>query len=59
MVYELTAAERRAALDELDAILAAGWLQTRIAARFPLEQVVAAHEAVEQGADGNVVIEMP
>lgn len=59
VVYELTAAERRAALDELDAILAAGWLQTRIAARFPLEQVVAAHEAVEQGADGNVVIEMP
>lgn len=56
LVYELTSEDRRAALADLDALLRKGGLVTRIAARFTLDQAVAAHEAVEQGAAGNVVI---
>ncbi|WP_341703832.1 zinc-binding dehydrogenase [Ferrovibrio sp.] len=59
VVYELTPAERRAALADLDALLAAQALATRIAARFALADIATAHEAVEQGAAGNVVIEIP
>jgi NADPH2:quinone reductase len=58
VVYDLKPEDRRAAIAELDALLAKGGLQTRIAARFPLAQIVQAHEAVEQGAAGNVVIEI-
>ncbi len=58
VVYELTPEDRRAAIAELEALLAKAVLQTRIAARFPLAQIAQAHEAVEQGADGNVVIEI-
>lgn len=40
-----------------------GWLETHqlrhyIARRFPLEEAVAAHEAVERGAIGNVILEV-
>jgi NADPH2:quinone reductase len=59
LVYELTAEDRRAALADLDGLLQKKALVTRIAARFPLDRIVAAHEAVEQGAPGNVVLEMP
>lgn len=59
LVYELRAADRQAILAELDALLQTKTLVTRIAARFSLDQIAAAHEAVEQGAPGNVVIEMP
>ena len=58
VVYELLPADRAAALADLDTLLQFGGLTTRIAARFPLDQVVAAHEAVEAGAAGNVVIEI-
>jgi NADPH2:quinone reductase len=58
VVYELTAEDRRAAIADLAAILQAGKLVTRIAATFPLAQIVQAHEAVEQGAAGNVVLEI-
>lgn len=58
VVYELTPEDRRAALADLAAILQAGRLVTRIAAKFPLSAIVQAHEAVEQGATGNVVIEI-
>lgn len=58
VVYELTDADRRAALADLAEILKTGKLVTRIAARFPLAQIVQAHEAVEQGAAGNVVLEI-
>lgn len=59
LVYELRAADRQAILAELDSLLQTKTLVTRIAARFSLDQIAAAHEAVEQGAPGNVVIEMP
>lgn len=56
-VYELTAAERAAALGAITRSLEAGRLINNIAATYPLAEIVAAHEAVEQGkALGNVVV---
>lgn len=59
VVYELQAEDRRAALSDLEMLLEMRALHTRIAQVFPLDAAVAAHEAVEQGAAGNVVIEIP
>ncbi|PJI43903.1 NADPH:quinone reductase [Ferrovibrio sp.] len=58
VVYELQAADRYAAIAELGVLLQQTALKTKIAARYALEQIVAAHEAVEQGAFGNVVLEI-
>ena len=58
VVYELQPADRFAAIAELGVLLQQTALATRIAARYPLAQIVAAHEAVEQGAFGNVVLEI-
>ena len=52
LVYELRQEERSAAVTELT------WMHT-IGARFPLDDIAAAHEAVEGGkVIGNVVVEM-
>ncbi|MEK9969812.1 MAG: NADPH:quinone reductase [Ferrovibrio sp.] len=58
VVYELLPTDRQAAIDELALLLQKNALKTMIAARFPLDQIVAAHEAVEKGAFGNVVLEI-
>lgn len=59
VVYELTADERAAALAEAERLLASGRLLHTVAARFPLDEAAAAHEAVEAGkVIGNVVLEM-
>jgi len=59
VVYELPEAVRRAAIDEVTEMLDAGLLQHSIAARFPLERIAAAHEAVEGGrVIGHVVIDL-
>ncbi len=56
-VYELTAAERAAALTEIARLLNANKLIHNVALTLPLAEIVAAHEAVEQGkAMGNVVV---
>jgi NADPH:quinone reductase len=56
-VYELTPAERAAALSAITHSLEAGRLITNIGATFPLAQTIAAHEAVESGKVlGNVVV---
>jgi NADPH2:quinone reductase len=58
-VYELTAAEREAAIRAITAMTEARWLIHNVAQTFALDDIVAAHEAVEQGkASGNVVIAM-
>ena len=58
-VYELDAAERAAALAAIERTAAAGTLITNIGARFPLDEIVTAHEAVEQGKVlGNVVVQI-
>ncbi|HEX3503360.1 MAG TPA: NADPH:quinone reductase [Xanthobacteraceae bacterium] len=56
-VYELTAAEREAALGAISRALEAGTLINNVAATFPLAESIAAHETVEQGKVlGNVVV---
>lgn len=57
VVYNLTEADRTAAIGQVHAWLAAGALQHNIALRLPLECVAQAHEAVESGGvTGNVVL---
>lgn len=59
LVYELLPEERAAVLAELNTLLAGGKLKHTIAARFPLDRIVEAHEAVEQGKlIGNVVLDL-
>jgi len=57
IVYHLADAERATAAAALQRLLTTGRLQTRIAARLPLEQIAQAHEMIEQGrATGNVLL---
>jgi NADPH2:quinone reductase len=58
IVYELRAAERAAAIAGIDAMLRANSLDHGEIRRFSLHDVAAAHEAVEQGSLGNVVLEI-
>jgi NADPH2:quinone reductase len=56
-VYELDTAERAAALAGIEHALETGGLITNVGTTFPLANIVAAHEAVEQGKVlGNVVV---
>ena len=56
-VYELTQAERDAAVGAINRMLEAGTLINNVALTLPLNDIVAAHEAVEQGrTPGNVVV---
>jgi NADPH2:quinone reductase len=57
IVYMLTADERTRAIGALDAMMLAGTLQHHIGERFPLDRIVEAHEAVEAGSNGNVIVE--
>ena len=58
-VYELTAAERAAAIKAIIEMVEARRLIHNVARVFPLDDIIAAHEAVEQGrATGNVVLAM-
>ncbi len=58
LVYELSLQERETAIAELSAMLEAGTLRHTIGARYPLDDIAAAHEAVEAGRIlGNVIIE--
>lgn len=59
LVYELTQEERTAAITQLGKMLAGGELKHAIGARFPLRDIAAAHEAVEEGkVNGNVVLDI-
>jgi len=59
IVYELTAAERAAAVGAINDGLEGGWLKNRVAQpTFKLADMVAAHEAVEKGTLGNVVVSL-
>jgi NADPH:quinone reductase len=58
-VYELTPAERAAALAMIALMQETRGLLHNVAATFPLDGIVVAHEAVEQGRmPGNVVVAM-
>ena len=57
LVYELDAAERAAALAGIAE--ASSWLKHRIAQpTYTLDDIAAAHEAVERGSLGNVVVKL-
>jgi NADPH2:quinone reductase len=58
-VYELTAAERAAAIEEITRLMQENRLLHNVALRLPLSEIAAAHEAVEQGkVAGKVVVEI-
>jgi NADPH:quinone reductase-like Zn-dependent oxidoreductase len=55
----MTSAARSRALADIGAMLAAGALAPAIGARFPLDDVVSAHEAQESNrVVGNIVIDV-
>ena len=57
--YLLPSAARRAAVRDLTTWLAAGQLEVRVAATFPLAETASAHEALESGrADGKILVEI-
>ncbi|MGD0026675.1 MAG: NADPH:quinone reductase [Xanthobacteraceae bacterium] len=59
IIYDVPAEWRHGATQELNKILASGRLIHTIAARFPLERIIEAHEAVESGRMvGNVVVDI-
>jgi NADPH:quinone reductase len=59
LVYGIPAEAADQAVTDIGAALAAGALTELPVIRFPLDQIVAAHEAVEAGAVGKVVLEIP
>lgn len=57
LVYELDDAERTRAIGAINQALAAGQLINRVAQpTYPLADIAAAHEAVERGTIGNVIV---
>ena len=59
LVYELDAAERERAVSAINAALARGALINRVAQpTYALADMAAAHEAVERGTIGNVIVTM-
>jgi NADPH2:quinone reductase len=59
IVYDLADAERTAGIADLNRMLRNGTLRTTIAARFRLDDIVAAHEMVEAAQHiGNVVLDI-
>jgi NADPH:quinone reductase len=60
LVYELTEAERAAAISEITRALEENRLVHNIARTFPFAEMAEAHEAVESGkVPGNVVVTIP
>jgi len=59
IVYQLDPEPLKAGIADLTAMLEARTLQHTVARRFPLDEIAAAHEAVEGGAVmGNVVVDI-
>jgi NADPH2:quinone reductase len=59
LVYEMPAAAKEQAVRDVTAALEARELPPMDFVRFPLEDAARAHDAVEQGAVGKVLIEVP
>jgi NADPH:quinone reductase len=60
LVYELTPAQREAAIAEIQQMIGENRLIHNVAETFPLSEIFAAHEAVESGRiPGNVVVNVP
>jgi NADPH:quinone reductase len=59
LIYGIPAEAADHAVADISAALAAGALTELPVTRFPIDQIMAAHEAVEAGTSGKVVIEIP
>jgi NADPH2:quinone reductase len=59
LVYTLTDAQRTSYVAALDHLLSTGKLQHVLGERFPLERIAEAHERVEGGSLGNVIVDIP
>lgn len=58
LVYQLDAQQRERAITGINRALEQGKLMNRIGPTFPLAETAAAHEAVERGTIGNVIVRM-
>ena len=58
LVYTLSVDQRKAATGRVMTMLGNDTLKHDIGPRFPLEHIVEAHETVEAGADGNVILDI-
>jgi NADPH:quinone reductase len=56
LVYQLDAEQRERAVTGITQALEAGKLLNRVGPTFPLAEIAAAHEAVERGTIGNVIV---
>jgi NADPH2:quinone reductase len=56
LVYEQEPAARTRTVVAINAALAQGKLKNRVGKTFPLTEIAAAHEEVERGSTGNVVV---
>jgi NADPH2:quinone reductase len=59
LVYTLSDAQRTSETAALISLLGAGKLQHAIGAHFPLDRIAEAHELVEAGSLGNVIVDIP
>lgn len=59
LVYTMPEAAKLAAVDEINAAVAAGDLTLLPVHRFPLSELAAAHDAVQNGAVGKVLVDIP
>lgn len=59
LIYTTPPGALREAVDDITAALREGALRPLPSPRFPLAEIAAAHEAVEQGAVGKVVVDLP
>lgn len=59
LLYTLTDAQLDAAVGHVGSALAQGALTPQPMTRFPLDRVAQAHEAVEAGGSGKVVLDLP
>jgi NADPH2:quinone reductase len=58
LVYDMPDAAKQAAVQEITQLLEGGKLRHQLGPRFPLESTIQAHQAVEGGAIGKVVLEV-
>jgi NADPH:quinone reductase len=59
LVYTLSDAQRKTYTAALNELLSAGKIRHAIGQHFPLDRIADAHEAVEAGSFGNVIVDIP
>ncbi len=59
LVYELAADKRERAIAELTRLVAQNRLVHSVVQAYALDEIIAAHQAVEQGAMGKVLVKLP